>query len=164
MTVKQIIGTYRNLLVNEGMASKSEVIDMLKLEDDLPDKHKTDEILDKLAGKIIEAAKEPERKFVERNEDMNRIRMENYKKGLSDIEMAEAEKVLQSTIWHWRKENNLPSNPTESDRINNRRMELYNKGLKDAEIAELEYTNAKAIGQWRRKRKLPNRRKGNVQM
>lgn len=90
-------------------------------------------------------------------------RMELYRAGLSDREMAEKLFLSQVTIQYWRKKHNLPRNSRrrgvtqdEADRM----MELYRKGLSDKKIARQVGRAACTVGNWRARNGLkPHYRK-----
>lgn len=90
-------------------------------------------------------------------------RMDLYRAGLSDREMAEKLFLSRATIHYWRKKHNLPSNSRqrritqgESDRM----MELYRQGLSDKKIARQVGRAACTVGNWRARNGLkPHYRK-----
>lgn len=96
-------------------------------------------------------------------------RMDLYKQGLSDGQMAKILGLTKSPILKWRTSRGLPRNykprfqpgnqfgrlgvlPKEEHEL---RMRLYNKGLIDKEVAKVCHVSKDAISQWRRKYNLP---------
>lgn len=151
MSVKQIIESYKSILKEDGIISKEELLGILKHDNDLVDKD-----IDKIADKILEVeckkAKEYSLTKVKKNE-----RMELYRKGLNDVEIAEFQGVTQSTICQWRTRKKLPKNISkEQIEMENKKMELYKQGLSDVEIAEKLYLSRTAIRDWRLKYNLNN--------
>lgn len=114
--------------------------------------------------KRIEAEKkqrEEERRLKEM--DMYNRRYALYCKGLSDAEICRLEGCDKSTIWGWRKRNNLAYNhgkpvshkvPVE---IQAKRLKLYNQGLSDKEIAKQCGLQESTITRWRRAKQHPNK-------
>lgn len=111
-------------------------------------------------------------------EAKNRERMELYKAGLNDYEIAKKTGSRHQAIYKWRKERNLPPNydqtrPEEmkkkieaikdgiarrkgnEETIERERMELYKAGLSDNKIARHQRVAPTTIGEWRRRRNLP---------
>ena len=96
-------------------------------------------------------------------------RMDLYKKGLSDAQIANILVLNKSSIQRWRTNRGLTRNykprfqpgnqfgslgvlPKEEHEL---RMRLYNKGLIDKKVAKVCHVSKDAISQWRRKYNLP---------
>lgn len=99
--------------------------------------------------------------------DMYNRRYALYCKGLSDAEIGRHEGCDKSTIWDWRKRNNLPCNngkvashkvPVE---IQAKRLRLYNQGFSDKEIAEQCGLEEYSITRWRWTNHYPNKNRVN---
>lgn len=148
-----IVGEYRTILATDGMVSKEELITMLKVDEAISKSIN----YEKLADLILKKIRKPPEKTKSRK-DIDR--MELYKQGLSDYEIASIVGVSQSTICNWRKKRNLPSNKTLRDNEGHKeKLELYNKGYKDEEIADKLNLTLQAIRDWRKKYKLDKNKK-----
>lgn len=96
-------------------------------------------------------------------------RMELYKQGLSDGQMANILGLTKAPIQRWRTSRGLQRNykprfqpgnqfgslgvlPKEEHEL---RMRLYNKGLIDKNVAKVCHVSKDAISQWRRTHNLP---------
>lgn len=96
-------------------------------------------------------------------------RMELYKQGLSDGQIANILGLTKAPIQRWRTSRRLPRNykprfqqgnqfgklgvlPKEEHEL---RMRLYNKGLIDKKVAKVCNVSKDAISQWRRIHNLP---------
>ncbi|MCD6468538.1 MAG: hypothetical protein J7L32_04415, partial [Thermoplasmata archaeon] len=92
------------------------------------------------------------------SEEENALRLELYRKGYSDREIADEVGVTPVVILSWRKKNNLKPNIQQgqplSDAEEKRRLELYKKGLNDKQIASVIGISEEGIWQWRKKRGL----------
>lgn len=104
-TLKAICKTYRDIFKADGMVERHELIKMLEVDEDIPDKFKTNEWLNAIAD------------FIERGlgtrELTNERRMNLYKQGLTPYEMAHKEKVDVNSIRYWHRKRNLPYNEKE---------------------------------------------------
>lgn len=95
-------------------------------------------------------------------------RMELYKQGLSDGQIAKILNLTKAPIQRWRTSRGLPRNykprfqpgnkfgrlgvlPKEEHEL---RMRLYNKGLIDKKVAKVCHVSKDAISQWRRTHNL----------
>jgi len=86
-------------------------------------------------------------------------RLELYKQGLSDGEIAKKLGISQSTIADWRKARGLKPNipPITKKTTHKQKLELYNMGFTDTEIAKILNLNPSYVSAWRRKNNLkPN--------
>jgi transposase len=158
--VNAIINEYRSILIADGMVAKKELINMLKADEEI-NYEECD--YEKFADKILESP-EPvsEKKSVK---EVMEERLNLYKEGKSDIEIAFLQGVGITTICSWRKANNLPTNfrPQKlSDIENMARMKLYKERLTDKELATKLKISYQAAYEWRKKRRLPSnfRKKG----
>ena len=96
-------------------------------------------------------------------------RMDLYKQGLSDGQIANIIGLTKAPIQRWRTSRGLPRNykprfqqrnqfgklgvlPKEEHEL---RMRLYNKGLIDKKVAKVCHVSKDAISQWRRTHNLP---------
>jgi transcriptional regulator len=82
-------------------------------------------------------------------------RMEMYKQGLTDREIADQVGMAQESVSYWRRRNGLPRNAARWD---SQRMSLYNQGMTDREIGRQTGQRATTICNWRAARKLPANR------
>jgi hypothetical protein len=105
-----IVGQYRNILAIDGIVDKETLIKMLKLDEEIDSKvdcnYLADKILDNIEevkGIIAKPYNSPDR-VKAHNE-----KMELYKKGLVDRDIAQILGVNPTTIWSWRKKNGLPT-------------------------------------------------------
>lgn len=150
--LNELINSYKILLIEDGIISKEEIIEMLKLEPDIPDYQ---DKLDVIADKILIVTKVKKESVTMRN---LKERIKLYNDGLSDVEIAEKQKVNPTAIWHWRRKRGLAANKAYSD-IRKERFELYNQGLTDKEIAVQLNETPSAIGAWRVREGLePNKK------
>ena len=108
--LQKIVGQYRNILAIDGIIDKESLLKMLRLDEEI------DNEVDYsyLAGKILDNIEELKATGCKPYSSMERKkrhdeRMELYKQELVDSEIAEILGVNQTTIWHWRKKNGLPS-------------------------------------------------------
>jgi len=161
MSLQNFINDYRRMIAADGELTKDELIDILKLDEVLPDNKKTDEKLNKLADKILEKKyirKENATGFKKR--DLYEKRMKLYKKGLCDEDIAKEVNNHVSTIRYWRIKNGLEPNPTAKDlenaKLDKKRMKLYLKGYTDYQIAKSTNTSHGYIYNWRTKKGLEN--------
>nr|DAJ94277.1 MAG TPA: transposase [Caudoviricetes sp.] len=90
--------------------------------------------------------------------DEEEKRLELYKQGFNDREIAEKLMYSKTEIFRWRTTRGLPPNGStinflsvEKDR---QRMELFNQGLTDKEIADKVGLKECAIKRWRRNKGL----------
>lgn len=102
-------------------------------------------------------------------------RMELYKQGLNDMQIAKKLNTDASSIWGWRNRLGLPHNAVKG-KIGNRtpkgtnqanheeRLKLYNQGLMDYQIAERLYVEPVTIYCWRRKNGLPAHGQGGAKV
>lgn len=81
-------------------------------------------------------------------------RWELYEAGLTDAEIAGELGYSYSTIYQWRKRNNLTSNS--EDKSYYRRKKLYEEGLTDEKIAQTLNLSYLTIQKWREKNNLPH--------
>ena len=103
------------------------------------------------------------------SEKEEKERMDIYKQGLSDVQIANILSLTKTTILRWGRSRGLQRNYQEVFQPGNQfgklgvlpkeehelRMSLYNKGLVDEKVANLCYVSRDAIYQWRRKYNLP---------
>ncbi|MEM5768083.1 MAG: hypothetical protein AAGU23_06600 [Bacillota bacterium] len=84
-------------------------------------------------------------------------RIQLYKQGLDDIQMAAKLGMTRAGIVAWRRARRLPSNnpPEKIYAITDNRRELYNQGLSDDEISATLKLLPGTIRQWRKKNGLP---------
>jgi len=160
MILKEFIDEYIKIIKTDGIVSKIELIDMMKLDEALSGDNKKDEILSKLADKILnnifakielKELKKPKIKI---------DRMALYNQGLSDYAISEIEGVYPSTIWHWRNVNILQSNERlQRAELDKKRMKFYKQGLDDDEIAKKIYATRTSIYKWRVRNGLPINKK-----
>lgn len=97
----------------------------------------------------------------------NQKRLELYKSGLSDREIAMIIGIkYYQTISHWRKVKKLPPNksPIISKKENQRRLILWKQGLTDHEIANKIGRVTASIQRWRIRRNLPPNAKSGGQV
>lgn len=86
-------------------------------------------------------------------------RMELYRKGASDKEIGEALFLAQSTVFHWRKINNLPRNARhreikpEEDAL---MLRLHECGMSDKKIGETVGRPTGTVRYWRVRKGLKN--------
>lgn len=149
-----IISQYRAILDADGIISKEELIEILKLDEEILDKYKTEQKLNLIADEILKIGER-----VSGTKKAMEQRMELYKKGLTDSEIASIQGVTVTTITNWRTNRELPNNgksrllPKEE---HERRMKAYMQGLTDREAAELlGLTSPQTFANWRKKRNLP---------
>jgi len=100
--VQAILDNYKALLKEEGMVSRDELLKMLKLDDLIPDKYRTEKCYNEMADKILNG-------ILKKNEVSDR-RMELYKQGLTAYEMVEKEGTTYNIIIYWHKAKGLPTN------------------------------------------------------
>ena len=149
------ISQYRMILVADGIVSKEELIEMLKIDAEINDIQNYDE----LAEQILENIENRKEYTVPNNKKLsNENRMRLYKQGLSDKDIAALEKVCSVTIYNWRNERNLPSNPTKFQlkqlEKDEQRHKLYKQGLTDAEIAKICNEKSFNVKIWRERNNL----------
>ncbi len=82
-------------------------------------------------------------------------RLDLYRQGYSDREIAERLGWSTECIAGWRRRNNLKPNPREKVSDHDKRMELYNKGLTDADVGKKCWATQQAIFMWRKRNNLP---------
>lgn len=106
----KIIGQYRNILAIDGIVDKKTLIEMLKLDEEIDSEVDYSYLADKILDNIEELKATGCKPYssMERKKRHDE-RMELYKQELVDSEIAEILGVNQTTIWHWRKKNGLPS-------------------------------------------------------
>ncbi|MFW5794906.1 MAG: terminase gpP N-terminus-related DNA-binding protein [Bacillota bacterium] len=88
-------------------------------------------------------------------------RLELYKKGLSDREIAEKVGLSKAGIASWRYRNKLPANKKYklSEKEKKKRFKLYNEGLTDKELSKKLDLTVKGVINWRNKNNLePNKK------
>ena len=162
--LKIIIRQYKQILMEDGMVEYDELMDMLRMDEEICFICKNnEETLSKVCKIILKQAEGSKRINLERThiDKVLEERMKLYEQGLSDVMIAEKQGVCLTTIYYWRQVRNLDPNPTESERVNEIRMRLYEQGLTDSEIAKITNTTYNAVGAWRRRNHLPiNERKG----
>lgn len=150
--LNELIGSYKTLLIEDGIISKEEIIEMLRLEPDIPDYQNE---LDMIADKILKVTKVKKESITEKK---LKERIKLYNEGLSDVEIAEKQKVNPTSIWHWRRKRGLVANKAYED-VRKARFKLYNQGLTDKEIAIQLNETPSAIGAWRVREGLePNKK------
>lgn len=98
--------------------------------------------------------------------DENERRLNLYKKGYTDRQIANELHYSACTIFQWRQKRGLKANNPPIKRLTNDdqkfRMDLYNKGFGDLKIASICGVTKSAITQWRWKNNLiSNKKKGN---
>lgn len=156
--LKIIVRQYKQILIKDGMVDYNELMDMLKMDEEICFICKNnEETLSKVCNIILKQAKSGRRVNLERTH-INKVleeRMKLYEQGLSDVAIAEKQEVCLTTIYYWRQSRNLDPNPTESERMNTIRMRYYRQGMTDREIAEIMETSYNAIRSWRQRNKLP---------
>ena len=85
-------------------------------------------------------------------------RMELYRRGLNDTEIAKRCGVSPRTIGYWRESRGLRPNPITKLKLpkaeESKRLRLYHEGLSDAEIAKRCGVAERTIGYWRHVRGL----------
>ena len=151
-----IVGQYRMILLDDGMVAKEELIEMLKVDEEILEKYKTEEMLNKLADEILKIPKKYAGGSLANAKEQ---RLKLYNQNLSDTEIAQIQGVTVCAIASWRIKNLLPNNSNTrnlSDAENNRRMELYEQGLFDRDIAKKLDIKPQAIAEWRKRRGLPS--------
>lgn len=162
--LKIIIRQYKQILIEDGMVEYDELMDMLRMDEEICFICKNnEETLSKVCKIILKQAEGSKRINLERThiDKVLEERMKLYEQGLSDVMIAEKQGVCLTTIYYWRQVRNLDPNPTESERVNEIRMRLYEQGLTDSEIAKITNTTYNAVGAWRRRNHLPiNERTG----
>jgi DNA-binding transcriptional regulator YiaG len=162
--LKIIVRQYKQILIEDGMVEYDELMDMLRMDEEICFICKNnEETLSKVCKIILKQAEGSKRINLERThiDKVLEERMKLYEQGLSDVMIAEKQGVCLTTIYYWRQVRNLDPNPTESERVNEIRMRLYEQGLTDSEIAKITNTTYNAVGAWRRRNHLPiNERAG----
>lgn len=156
--LKIIVRQYKQILIKDGMVEYDELMDMLKMDEEICFICKNnEETLSKVCKIILKQAKGGKRINLERThiDKVLEERMKLYEQGLSDVMIAKKQGVRLTTIYKWRETRNLDPNPTESERVNEIRMGLYEQGLTDSEIAKITDTTYNAIRSWRQRNKLP---------
>lgn len=159
--LKQLLIEYKYILIKDGMVSSDELMEMLRLDEEMCLICNNDENkLDRVCKIILKQAEEGQaKKYVnlEQNyiDEVKKERMILYEKGLSDVEIAKIQGVHLTTIYAWRGVNGLDPNPTKTDKINSERLMYYHQGMTDAEIADKTDSSYNAIREWRRRNKLP---------
>lgn len=86
-------------------------------------------------------------------------RMPMYRAGMTDLQMATAEKVSVSSIEFWRRQNGLPVNRStrRGERsLTTRRKEWHSWGWTDQQIADREGCKPETIQRWRERWSLPS--------
>lgn len=152
--IEHLITSYGILLIQDGVISKEEIIGMLKLEPYI-DEYKTEEKLSIIAERILKETKIKQDSMTKKR---LKERMNLYNQGLSDVEIAEIQKVNPTAIWHWREKRELIANKSYED-VKKERLKLYKLGLTDKEIAFKLHETPTAIGSWRIKEGLePNKK------
>lgn len=107
-----------------------------------------------------EKKKKTNKEEISKTEMKNKRRLKLYNKGLNDREIAEKTGVNSSSIYKWRKRNNLPANYDRnlyedlSQSKKNEIKKLYNKGLTDTEISKKIDLGLALVRKWRKKREL----------
>lgn len=89
-------------------------------------------------------------------------RMELYEQGLNGREIADKLGLAKSTIFSWRKSNNLSANVNKgklSRQEVKQRIELIYKGLSDKEIADMLGMDTKIFTNWRCRRRIEGNKK-----
>ena len=81
--------------------------------------------------------------------ERHKKRMELYRKGLSDREIAEETEHTSPAIYQWRKKYGLPSNWRKSRE--EKRLEMYHNGHTDFAMAKIEGVEISTIAKWRKK-------------
>lgn len=77
-------------------------------------------------------------------------RMELYKAGKTDEEIAEIEKIKPKTIQAWRQRRYLPTNVKRDETFDKKRAyQLWNDGLRDKEIGKILGCSDQVIQNWR---------------
>jgi len=109
--VQAILDSYKALLKEEGMVSRDELLKMLKLDELIPEKYRTEKCYSEMADKIFGGILNKNR--------LSNMRMELYKQGLTAYEMAEKEGTTYNIIIYWHKTNGLPTNKKEPARTGN---------------------------------------------
>ncbi len=98
-TVKAICSTYRNIFREDGYVTREELIQMLKVDELIPEKYRTDKGFEVIAD------------YIEKNSGIreltNERRMNLYLQGLNAQEMAEKEGVDISSINYWLRKRGL---------------------------------------------------------
>lgn len=106
----KIVGQYRNILAIDGIIDKESLLKMLKLDEEIDSEVDYSYLADKILDNIEEVKGVEQKPYSspERTKTHNE-RMKLYNQRLVDSEIAEILGVNQTTIWHWRKKNGLPS-------------------------------------------------------
>ena len=131
---------------------------MLKLDDDLTEKYKTDEMLEKIADKIFMNVKEV--KVRKSNIEKNKTRRQLYNLGLSDKQIAKSEGVCPTSITHWRLKHELGANSKKQ--LDAKMLELYNKGLNDSQISRELQVSRETVQYWRSTHELDKQTGGKL--
>lgn len=156
--LKIIIRQYKQILIEDGMVEYDELMDMLRMDEEICFICKNnEETLSKVCKIILKQAEGSKRINLERThiDKVLEERMKLYEQGLSDVMIAEKQGVCLTTIYYWRQVRNLDPNPTESERMNTIRMGYYRQGMTDRKIAEIMETSYNAVRAWRQRNKLP---------
>jgi len=142
----QIVAQYRRIIKEDGELTKEELIEMLNADIEI----QTDNY-DELAEQILNYKRKT---YIRINRKLiDDERYELYRKGLTDQEIADNQKVCKNSVWAWRYKRNLPANNPYT-KIYKERFDLYYQGFTDKEIAEKLNSKQKTIRGWRNKNKL----------
>jgi len=103
-----IIETFGNILKTDGMVTRDELLEMLRVDEIIPEKYQNEDCYQEMADKILN-------NFYIKNEADER-KMKLYKQGLSAYEIAEKEGVNQDRIKYWLKKRGLKAEKKEPAR------------------------------------------------
>lgn len=106
--LSSLISDYRTIITKDGIVDEDYLIEMLKLDDEIPQKYQNDSGYKLIAKEILETAKGK----LNRLETMKQ-RMELYNQGLTDQEIADMQGLKIHAIKYWRSVKGLPMNKKE---------------------------------------------------
>lgn len=158
MVLASLISSYRLIILKDGKMTRNELIEALELDNELSPEYKTKEQISNIADEILfNKSKEevPKKNRKEKEEE----RLALYNQGLNDYEIADIQRISQSTVYQWRKKNGLKKNPAKINPKFAERMRLYELGYTDCKIGKLTDYTSTTIYMWRKKNKLPSKNK-----
>ncbi|MDF2881706.1 MAG: hypothetical protein K0R54_2263 [Clostridiaceae bacterium] len=94
--METIIGNYKEIIIEDGDISKEQLLQMLRLDNYIPDNYKNEDGFEKIANKILiktTKAKEMSEKFERR--------LKLFNQGHSISEIAVMEGVIYQTLKYW---------------------------------------------------------------